>query len=143
MTDNWKTAFIVGGILSALGITFGIAEHVINTNAANNSNTNNTNNNNLNNPSNHPPAAAIVTTGSQLAVGDKIWASGQDSIIFENVNPGTISPYHIPDGHYAGQVLDVSPAAYVKVQLFSGAPVWDNANQYIFYLSKADGFKKG
>ncbi len=90
-----------------------------------------------------PPVTAVVIDGSDAAAGDKLWADGQDSIIFEDVNPGTMSDYVIKNGNYAGEVLDISPAAYIKVQLYSGAPEWNDQIQTVFYLSKADRFKKG
>lgn len=83
------------------------------------------------------PGTYPVVTGAQAKVGDKLWASVTPATVYKNVNPGTATDQQVNPGHYAGQVIDASPAAFIKVRMFSGAPYYDGGTHTDFYLSKA------
>lgn len=83
------------------------------------------------------PAAFPVIKGFRAKVGDKLFASVAPATVYKNVNPGTPTDQIIPAGNYAGQVIDTSPAAFIKVRMYTGAPYYDGSTHTEFYLSKA------
>jgi hypothetical protein len=89
-----------------------------------------------------PPVVYPVISGQQAKVGDKLWASGGQIHIYKNVNPGTDSGWTFAPGDYVGQVMDISPYAYLKMQKFTNPPMYDNAPQNIFYIRKTSTFTK-
>ena len=90
-----------------------------------------------------PPAGPGPTTvypvigGIQAKVGDNLYASGTSAGIYKTANVASkVMDQYFPVGNKVGKVIDTSPNGFLKVQLYTGAPVWDNAPHYEFFVSK-------
>lgn len=101
------------------------------------------------NPTATTTTVVPVIKGSEAKVGDKLWASGADVPIYINVNPGTkLNNFVIPKGNYAGQVVDISPFSFIKVIMWSGAPIdpllpKNSDGSTYFYLPKSSNYTVG